>query len=281
METKSNAKLKALFIIPSITGIILFMIPVKNADGDWTVVVKILADIISGYIGGFLPLLCVLILTVSAVMSVIALAKPKFIMNSDIMKECFACKPIWVVLRVLAVIFVWLTYLGVGEDGVGLIGMITGGGQGGGGVGHDQVHALGNKAVDDRAAVVGLAGGVLVFKLHLAGEGFIQSVDKTLGCSVQRGVLHQLADADLIGGALGGGIVRAGRGIVRAGGGCLRLGAAAGGKGQRHGRSQNKSEQFLFHSDLLLLSVSGRIHKVGCLPKNKGGSVHGTEPPRV
>ena len=131
METKSNAKLKALFIIPSITGIILFMIPVKNADGDWTVVVKILADIISGYIGGFLPLLCVLILTVSAVMSVIALAKPKFIMNSDIMKECFACKPIWVVLRVLAVIFVWLTYLGVGEDGVGLIGMITGGGQGG------------------------------------------------------------------------------------------------------------------------------------------------------
>ena len=131
METKSNAKLKALFIIPSITGIILFMIPVKNADGDWTVVVKILADIISGYIGGFLPLLCVLILTVSAVMSLIALAKPKFIMNSDIMKECFACKPIWVVIRVLAVIFVWLTYLGVGEDGVGLIGMITGGGQGG------------------------------------------------------------------------------------------------------------------------------------------------------
>ena len=131
METKSNAKLKAMFIIPSITGIILFMIPVKNAAGEWTVVVKILADIISGAIGGFLPLLCVLILTVSAVMSLIALAKPKFIMNSDIMKECFACKPIWVVLRVLAVIFVWLTYLGVGEDGVGLIGMITGGGQGG------------------------------------------------------------------------------------------------------------------------------------------------------
>lgn len=112
METKSNAKLKALFIIPSVVGVILFMIPVKNAAGEWTVVVKILADIISGVIGGFLPLLCVLILTVSAVMSLIALAKPKFIMNSDIMKECFACKPIWVVLRVLAVIFVWLTYIG-------------------------------------------------------------------------------------------------------------------------------------------------------------------------
>ena len=57
METKSNAKLKALFIIPSVVGVILFMIPVKNAAGEWTVVVKILADIISGVIGGFLPLL--------------------------------------------------------------------------------------------------------------------------------------------------------------------------------------------------------------------------------
>ena len=66
--TKSRGSLKALFLIPSIIGVILFMIPVKNADGDWTVVVKIIADIISGAIGGFLPLLCVIILTVSAVM---------------------------------------------------------------------------------------------------------------------------------------------------------------------------------------------------------------------
>ncbi|MFR2023908.1 MAG: hypothetical protein ACLS6C_11930 [Clostridia bacterium] len=53
--TKSRGSLKALFLIPSIIGVILFMIPVKNADGDWTVVVKIIADIISGAIGGFLP----------------------------------------------------------------------------------------------------------------------------------------------------------------------------------------------------------------------------------
>ena len=56
METKSNAKLKALFIIPSITGIVLFMIPVKNAAGDWTVVVKIIADIIFRAFPCHLPL---------------------------------------------------------------------------------------------------------------------------------------------------------------------------------------------------------------------------------
>ena len=129
MENKG--KLKAMFLIPSIIGVILFMIPVKNADGNWTVVVKIIADIIAGAIGGFLPLLCVLILTVSAIMCLVALAKPKFIMDSPILSECFACKPIWVVVRVLAAIFVWLTYLGVDADGTGFISMITGGDQGG------------------------------------------------------------------------------------------------------------------------------------------------------
>ena len=118
--TKSRGSLKALFLIPSIIGVILFMIPVKNADGDWTVVVKIIADIISVAIGGFLPLLCVIILTVSAVMCLVALGKPKFIMDSPILKECFACGPIWVVIRVLAAIFVWLTYLGVDSEGTGM-----------------------------------------------------------------------------------------------------------------------------------------------------------------
>ena len=131
METKNTGKLKALFIIPSVIGVVLFMIPVKNGDGNWTVVVKIIADIIAGAIGGVLPLLCVLILTVSAIMSLIALAKPKFIMDNDILKECFACKPVWVVVRVIAAIFVWLTYLGVDAEGTGFISMITGGGQGG------------------------------------------------------------------------------------------------------------------------------------------------------
>ena len=118
---------------------------------------------------------------------------------------------------------------------------------------------------------LGIALCILEVEGDVLAKGSGQRILKALRSGIQCSVLHQLADADLIGGALGGGIVRAGRGIVRAGGGCLRLGAAAGGKGQRHGRSQNKSEQFLFHSDLLLLSVSGRIHKVGYFPKKQGG----------
>ena len=42
METKSNAKLKALFIIPSVVGVILFMIPVKNGHDPLGGLIQIL-----------------------------------------------------------------------------------------------------------------------------------------------------------------------------------------------------------------------------------------------
>ena len=74
---ENRGKLKAMFIIPSAIGVILFMIPVKNAAGEWTVTVKIIADIIAGAIGGFLPILSVAIVTISAVMTLVALAKPR------------------------------------------------------------------------------------------------------------------------------------------------------------------------------------------------------------
>lgn len=124
---KTSIKNKLLFIIPSITGIVLFMIPVKY-DGSWTVFVKILAEAISSVIGGILPLLCLAILTISSVMSLVALAKPKFIMDNALFRDTFAITPMWVVVRVLGAIFCWITYLGI--EG-GLLGAISSGDQGG------------------------------------------------------------------------------------------------------------------------------------------------------
>ena len=67
---KRNGKSMAEFLIPSFIGIILFMIPIKY-DGKWTIFVKILADKIGESLGSFLPVLCVIIVTISAVMSII------------------------------------------------------------------------------------------------------------------------------------------------------------------------------------------------------------------
>ena len=127
IDKKSLAK----FIIPSVVGIILFMIPIKF-NGNWTICVKILADMISAAIGDLLPILCVIIVTISAVMSVIGLAKPKFIVNSDLLKDTFVIKPVWVIVRVLGAVFIWLTYLGIGaEDTNNVFHMITEGATGG------------------------------------------------------------------------------------------------------------------------------------------------------
>lgn len=138
---KRNGKLMAGFVIPSIVGILLFMVPVQKAffgfkgegANNWTICVKILADLLGGAVGGILPILCVIIVTISAVMSLIALAKPKFITDNAILKDTFQVSVVWVIVKIIGAVFIWLTYLEVqaGDDGKGIIHMITEGGAGG------------------------------------------------------------------------------------------------------------------------------------------------------
>ena len=109
----------AMFLVPSLTGIFLFMIPIRWGDsglfdpqGSMTVMVKIIADLMQDFIGNdTIAALCVGILTVSAVMSIIGLKKPKFLTESALLSDCFLCTPIWVAVRVFGCVFVWLTWL--------------------------------------------------------------------------------------------------------------------------------------------------------------------------
>lgn len=128
---KGDSRNRAFFIIPSAVGIMLFMVPL-HVGGTWTITVKMLADLISGSIGGILPYLCACILTISAVMSIIALGRPGFIMENRLLKESFACSPVWVLVRALGCVFIWMT-LAMPARGAhrGLAGMIAGPDQGG------------------------------------------------------------------------------------------------------------------------------------------------------
>jgi len=129
---KESTRQKLLFIIPSTVGVLLFMVPVLISH-TWTIAVKVLADVISGVVGSFLPLLCALLLTLSAAMALLALLKkPRFITDNALLRECFVCSPLWTAVRVLGCVFAWLTYLGVGAaGGMGLISLISGADQGG------------------------------------------------------------------------------------------------------------------------------------------------------
>ena len=128
MPTKQKRSL-AMFLIPSIVGILIFMIPVRF-QGTWTIMVKILADFISSHLETILPLLCVLILTISSVMAAAGLAGASFIHKKPLLKECFSCAPVWVAVRCLGCLFAWLTFLGVGGDNA-VLSAISGPDQGG------------------------------------------------------------------------------------------------------------------------------------------------------
>ena len=107
MKTR-NSKLIAGFLIPSLLGILLFMVPIKYND-NWTIVVKIMADMIGAALGDYLPLLCVIIVTVSAIMGVASLKRPSFITTYPIVDNTFSATPVWALIRVIGAIFIWLT----------------------------------------------------------------------------------------------------------------------------------------------------------------------------
>lgn len=126
MENKG--KLKATFIITSVIGVLLFMIPVKY-NGAITILVKILADIIGGVVGDFLPLLACIVFTISSIGAIIALGKPKFITESRALSAAFSCSIVWVIIRVIGTVFAWMTFLGM--EGAGFVDMVTNGDAGG------------------------------------------------------------------------------------------------------------------------------------------------------
>ncbi len=123
----NNIKNKLLFIFPSLAGILLFMVPVKF-NGNWTVIVKILADFISAKIGSALPGLCFAILTISAIMSLLAQCRVKLFWHNELLKETFMTTPFWAMVRIVGCILAWITYF---DSGVGKLEIISGADQGG------------------------------------------------------------------------------------------------------------------------------------------------------
>ena len=94
---KSEKRKMGKFLIPSIVGMLIFLCPVYvSVEGghEWSIPIAVLTDFLGNTLAPVLPLLCVVLLTISAFFSVAALAKPAFIMNSNLLKECFYTAPI-------------------------------------------------------------------------------------------------------------------------------------------------------------------------------------------
>ncbi|SUM34368.1 nucleoside recognition domain-containing protein [Staphylococcus gallinarum] len=81
-----------------------------------TLPVAFLAGVLKDLIGGAMPTLIVVIITLSGILTVLCSTVFKNKLKPDsLMNNAFNVRWVWLVLRVIAVIFVWMTYLKVGS----------------------------------------------------------------------------------------------------------------------------------------------------------------------
>ncbi|NLX62059.1 MAG: YjiH family protein [Tissierellia bacterium] len=104
------------FIIPSLIGILLFLTPLKY-EGDFSIPVAFLSGLVSNLLEGALPLLVTIVITVSAIISILyKVAKPKFMENSKTLKDMFNPTPFWLVVRIVGMVLALLVYFEAGPE---------------------------------------------------------------------------------------------------------------------------------------------------------------------
>ena len=104
------------FVIPSIIGIILFILPLNYA-GSIIIGIGYMADLFKGSFGDYLPALMTIVVILSTVLSIITVIfKPKLIMNNEFLNECFNITPIWITFRIIGSIFILSTFFNIGPE---------------------------------------------------------------------------------------------------------------------------------------------------------------------
>jgi len=106
------------FILPSLIGIILFMIPFSYG-GEVTIPVAILAKWVQGQLEASLPTIMTIVVIITVLGSLLArIAKPDFIMNSPFFKNLFYVGPVWQIARILGMVFAIMTLQQIGPEAI-------------------------------------------------------------------------------------------------------------------------------------------------------------------
>lgn len=112
---KFNLSTWLLFLIPSILGVFLFMIPIKYA-GDIKVPIAILGDILSGTVAPIMPWTATITLIIAAVGSIIFLFKQTDGQKPSFITNLFDVSVFWVITRVIGAILALLVVLKAGPE---------------------------------------------------------------------------------------------------------------------------------------------------------------------
>ncbi|WP_341356418.1 YjiH family protein [Rossellomorea sp. y25] len=102
------------FLIPSLIGILLFIVPITTEDGI-TIPVAYLAGQINVYLGEVIPAMTVLIMALSVIGSLLAITiKPAFITKSRYLSTLLIISPFWLAARILGTVFAVMTIYQLG-----------------------------------------------------------------------------------------------------------------------------------------------------------------------
>ncbi|WP_077617586.1 YjiH family protein [Bacillus sinesaloumensis] len=106
------------FIIPSLIGILLFIVPLPYND-SFTIPVAILAGIVQDWLGESIPYIMTGLITFTGILSIITLfVKPAFITKSPFLSGLFYITPLWVITRILGMIFAIMTLFQLGPSAI-------------------------------------------------------------------------------------------------------------------------------------------------------------------
>lgn len=110
------------FIIPSLIGIFLFMFPVTSMEGgekSVTIPIAILAGELQKYLGDQLSLIMTIIITLTAIGTVIVkMIGPDRLDGTPFFKSLFNVPTVWVITRVLGMIFAIMVYFQIGPEAI-------------------------------------------------------------------------------------------------------------------------------------------------------------------
>ena len=113
---KTSLKLSLTFIIPSLIGVLLFIIPI-NFNGEITIPVALMSKFLANALGGYLTVIITLMISISAICSIITkIFKPNFIIKNQFLSTLFNVNTIWFIARILGAIFCILSLFNFGPE---------------------------------------------------------------------------------------------------------------------------------------------------------------------
>ncbi|SDI41584.1 YjiH family protein [Alteribacillus bidgolensis] len=99
-------------VIPSLAGIILFMVPI-GVEGEITIPVAYLADRLTTLLETAIPFIVVSLLFITTAGAIL---RPKFLVHTPFLRALFYISPTWVVIRAVGLVYGVLTLFKVGPE---------------------------------------------------------------------------------------------------------------------------------------------------------------------